>query len=131
MRQLRALAPLCDPRFESPGECALALIWLDTPGLPAFEPQFRVQGPVGFYYLDLAVPGLRYGAEYDGAEFHGQSRAEADQARLTWLEISDGWRFGVFGANDVRGAGQIASDRLLRDIAEARRTFATRRRVVM
>jgi very-short-patch-repair endonuclease len=130
VRQLRALAPLCDPRFESPGECILALIWLETPGLPPFEPQYRVQGPVGSYYLDFAVPELRYGAEYFGAEWHGESRAEADRARLNWLESSDGWRFGVFGADDVRGTGQVASDRLLQDIAEARRTVAARRRVV-
>jgi hypothetical protein len=130
VRQLRTLAPLCDPRFESPGECNLALIWLETPGLPPFKPQFRVAGPVGFYYLDLAVPELRYGAEYYGAEWHGESQAEADRARLDWLETSDGWRFGVFDAEDVRGTGQIASDRLLRDIAEARRTLAARRRVV-
>ncbi len=131
VRQLRALAPLCDPRFGSPGECILALIWHETPGLPPFEPQFCVKGPVGFFYLDLAVPELRYGAEYFGAEWHGESQAEADQARLSWLETTDGWRFGVYGADDVRGTGQIASDRLLRDIAEARQTLAARRRVVM
>src|SRR4051812_7710443 len=51
VRQLRGLVPLCDARFESPGECNLALIWHDTPGLPAFEPQFRVDGPDGFFYL--------------------------------------------------------------------------------
>ncbi|MGA8247318.1 MAG: hypothetical protein WB797_10465 [Nocardioides sp.] len=130
VRQLRALAPHCDPRFESPGECSLALIWLETPGLPPFEPQFRVQGPVGSYYLDFGVPDLRYGAEYYGAEWHGPSQAQADQARLDWLENTEGWRFGIFGADDVRGTGQIASDRLLRDIAEARRTLASRRRVV-
>jgi hypothetical protein len=33
VRQLRALIPLCDPRFESPGECILALICHETPGL--------------------------------------------------------------------------------------------------
>lgn len=131
VRQLRALIPLCDARFESPGECILALIWHDTPGLPTFEPQYRVAGPQGFFYLDLAVPGLRYAAEYDGKEFHGADRSEADSARRTWLEESDGWRFGIYVAADVRGTGQVASDRLSRDIAEARRTFSTRRRVVM
>jgi hypothetical protein len=131
VRQLRALIPLCDSRFESPGECVLALIWHDTPGLPPFEPQFRVAGPEGFFYLDLSVPELRYAAEYNGAEFHGEDRTEADAARRTWLETTDGWCFGVFGAADVRGTGQIASDRLQRDIVEARRTLTIRRRVVM
>ena len=131
VRQLRVLIPLCDPRFESPGECILALIWVETPGLPPFEPQWRVDGPDGFFYLDLAVPGLRYAAEYDGEEFHGPEQRAADQARRSWLSETDGWSFGIFVAADVRGTGQIASDRLMRDLADARRTFAARRRVVM
>jgi hypothetical protein len=130
VRQLRVLIPLCDPRFESPGECILALIWLETPGLPPFEPQWRVDGPDGFFYLDLAVPGLRYAAEYDGEEFHGPDQRAADLARRSWLSETDGWHFGIFVAADVAGTGQTASDRLIRDIADARRTFAARRRVV-
>ena len=74
MRQLRALVPLCDPRFESPGECMLGADLARHAGPAAFEPQFRVEGPNGFFRLDLAVPGLRYAAEYDGAEFHGPER---------------------------------------------------------
>jgi hypothetical protein len=131
VRQLRGLIPLCDPRFESPGECVLALIWHDTPGLPSFEPQFRVDGPDGFFRLDLAVPGLWYAAEYDGADFHGEEQREADQARRSWLEASEGWMFGIFVAADVAGDARLASDRLQRDLAEARRTFSLRRRVVM
>jgi len=38
--------------------------------------------------------------------------------------------FGIFGAADVQGSGGIASDRLFRDIVDARRTLTTRRRVV-
>jgi hypothetical protein len=129
VRQLRSLVPLCDVRLGSPGECNLALIWHDTPGLPPFEPQFEVVGPRGSFYLDFAVPELRYAAEYDGEEFHGEDRAEADTARRTWLEDTGGWMFGIFVAADVRGTGQEASDRLSRDIAEARRTVGTRRRV--
>lgn len=130
VRQLRALIPLCDVRFGSPGECILALIWIETPGLPLFEPQWEVNGPAGFFYLDFAVPGLLYAAEYDGEQFHGEDRAEPDAERRRWLEKSEGWQFSVFVAADVRGTGQIASDRLLRETAEARRTFASRRRVV-
>lgn len=131
VRQLRGLIPWCDARFESPGECNLALIWHDTPGLPPFEPQFEVPGPTGSFFLDLAVPDLVYAAEYNGAAFHGPDRAEADQDRRSWLERTGGWMFGVFVAEDVRGTGQIAADRLQRDIVEARRTCANRRRVVI
>jgi hypothetical protein len=128
VRQLRALIPMCDPRFESPGECNLALIWHDTPGLPPFEPQFRVDGPDGFFYLDFAVPELGYAAEYDGAEFHGPEHQQADASRRDWITETGGWQFGIYGADDVRGSGQIASDRLLREIAEARRTYPGRAR---
>jgi hypothetical protein len=131
VRQLRGLVPLCDPRFESPGECNLALIWHDTPGLPVFEPQFQVGGPDGYFYLDFAVPDLLYAAEYYGAEFHGPEQQSADEARRAWLTEAEGWMFGIFVAEDVRGTGHIASDRLFRDITEARRTHATRRRVVL
>jgi very-short-patch-repair endonuclease len=85
--------------------------------------------PRGFFYLDFAVPELRYAAEYDGEEFHGEDPAEADTARRTWLEDTGGWMFGIFVAADVRGTGQEASDRLSRDLAEARRTVGSRRRV--
>ena len=54
VRQLRVLIPLCDPRFESPGECILALIWLDTPGLPAVRTAVAGQGPAR-----LLLPGPR------------------------------------------------------------------------
>lgn len=131
VRQLRVLIPMLDARFESPGECVLAIIWLETPGLPAFEPQWTVQGPTGLYRLDLAVPELLYAAEYNGAEYHTEERAGADESRRSWLEASEGWQFGVFGAPDVLGTGKLASDRLLLDLAEARRTCATRRRVVL
>ena len=131
VRQLRSLIPMCDARFESPGECNLALIWHDTPGLPAFEPQFRVDGPAGSFYLDFAVPELVYAAEYDGAEFHGPDHHAADEGRREWLSDAAGWMFGIFTASDVQGRGQIASDRLVRDMAEARRTFSARRRVVI
>lgn len=131
VRQLRALLPLLDPRFESPGECSLALIWHDTPGLPPFEPQWEVCGPFGLSRLDLAVPDLLYAAEYDGEEFHGEDRAEADVRRRSSLGRARGWMFGVFTAADVRGTGTVAANRLLAEVAEARRTYSTRRRVVI
>jgi hypothetical protein len=130
VRQLRFLIPLLDPRFESPGECLLAIIWIETPGLPAFEPQWEVSTPHGEFRLDLAVPGLLYAAEYNGAEFHGPDRLADDEDRRDELERFGGWQFGIFEAVDVRGDGKRASDRLMAEIPEARRTYAARRRVV-
>ena len=62
VNQLRSLAPHVQPRLDSPGECWLALCWLDEVTLLDYEPQFEVPGPGGSYYLDLAVPELRYAA---------------------------------------------------------------------
>jgi len=67
----------------------------------------------------------------DGAEFHGPDRAQADAARRDWLDESGGWMFGIYVADDVQGTGQRASDRLRHELAEARRTYAARRRVVI
>lgn len=126
VRQLRALIPHCDPRFGSPGECGLAWVWLETPGLPAYELQWEA-GP---FFLDLSVPGLLYAAEYDGVEFHGEDATEWDRDRRSWLKRTEGWQIGVFTADDLRGSGRRASDRLAQEIAEARRTFSARRVVI-
>jgi hypothetical protein len=107
--QLRHLAPLADPRAESPGESTLRLRWLDQTTLPPPTPQISiaVQG-VELYRIDLGVEELRYGCEYDGAEFHGQGQRERDLARREDLMTRFGWdvdgvrRENLFGpARDV------------------------------
>ena len=74
--QLRALAPLADPRSESLGESVLRLRWLDLTSLPRPEPQVPVFDDWGqeVYRLDLGVEELRFSAEYDGEEFHSTRR---------------------------------------------------------
>lgn len=106
VRQLRNLAPLVDPRAESPGESTLRLRWLDESDLPAPTPQVSIQADgVEVYRIDLGVPELRYGCEYDGAEFHGPSREAADRARRADLLSRFGWdvdgvrRSNVFGVH--------------------------------
>lgn len=61
--QLRHLAPLADPRAESPGESVLRLRWLDLPSLPLPTPQVSILGPSGreIYRLDLGVEEIRFG----------------------------------------------------------------------
>jgi hypothetical protein len=127
VRQLRDLAPRVDDRFQSPGECALALRWGDHGNLPPYEPQYEVAGPAGSYFLDLACVGLPYGAEYDGSRWHGLERAGADEERRTWMsEHGERWIIDVFGAADVYGPSQRAGDRLMAGIARARREFGAR-----
>jgi hypothetical protein len=128
VRQLRDLEPRVDDRFQSPGECALALRWDDHGNLPPYEPQFEVAGPGGScYFLDLACLGLPYAAEYDGPRWHGLERTDADADRRTWMaEHGERWIIDVFVAADVYGPGQRAGDRLMAGIARARRQFGAR-----
>lgn len=111
--QLRALAPLADPRAESPPESVLRLRWLDLSSLPAPQPQVSVRLPHGreLYRIDLGVEELRFGVEYDGHEHHTSERdQEHDRRRRKELAERFGWlvvpvtRENVFGhARDIEG----------------------------
>jgi hypothetical protein len=102
VRQLRALAPLADPRAESPAESTLRLRWLDMPTLPPPEPQIAVTvGGVEVYRIDLGVRELRYGCEYDGVDFHLDP--EADRARREDLRERFGWHVDGVGRANLYG----------------------------
>lgn len=126
--QLRALAPLVDPRSESPGESALRLRWLETSGMPPPELQIPVTAPDGFasFRLDLGVEKLRLAAEYDGERFHGADAATTDRARRTILDDELGWTVLVFRRDDVYGAAQQAGRLLRAGLVAARRRTAER-----
>jgi hypothetical protein len=121
--QLRTLAPWVDPRSQSPGESILRLRWLDCGSLPPPTPQLEVPGPQGSYFLDLGVEGLRYAAEYDGAEWHGPEQREHDRARRDWGCAHGGYLIDVFTGKNIHGRQQDADVRLRRGVAEARRRF--------
>lgn len=119
--QLRELAPLADPRAESMPESALRLHGKDA-GLPALEPQFWVCDEWGreVYRLDLALPALRYGAEYHGERFHrGRDNEARDEQRGEWLEGRD-WELDVFWKNDLYGPGADPGAKLRMGVAKAR-----------
>ena len=126
VRQLRVLVPLGSPRAESPGESALRLHWYDA-GLPRPEVQFWVYDDGGreLYRLDLALPELRYAAEYDGEEFHTADDDRAhDERRRDWLNVHGDWTVDVFKKQDVYGPTAAAPTRLTQGVAEARRVLA-------
>jgi hypothetical protein len=101
--QARTLAPLMDPRCQSAPEAASLLLWHDH-GLPRPELQIAVRnGRGGFYYIDLGLEELRFGAEYDGREFHGPDRSEHDRRRRDFLREVSGWRILVLTRDDVYG----------------------------
>lgn len=123
--QLRALTPYVDDRFGSPGECWLALEWLDELTLPPYVPQYEVAGPHGPCYLDLAVPALHYAGEYDGPAWHGADQAAHDAERRDFLRDEGGWIIDVFTAEHVCGPSRVAGEMLREGVARARRRIGT------
>jgi hypothetical protein len=121
--QLRALAPLGDPRSESAGESALRLHWHEA-GLPRPEPQYWIYSDLGvpIYRLDLALPELRYGAEYDGEAFHTDPEdREHDTERRSWLANERDWKIDPFTKVEVYGRHQSPVPQLQAGFAAARR----------
>jgi hypothetical protein len=112
--QLRALAPLVDPRAGSPGESVLRLRWYDV-GLPRPECQVEIPAPNGgIYLLDIGLPDRRFAAEYDGEEFHGEDQREHDESRRDWAREHERWTIVVARRHNVYGREQDI-ERLLRD----------------
>lgn len=93
--QLRHLAPLADPRAESPPESVLRLHWLEASGMPPPEPQVWVHDD-GYprFRVDVGNDDVKYGAEYDGRVFHEDD--EADAERREWLDVAGGWVIDAF-----------------------------------
>jgi hypothetical protein len=127
VRQLRALAPLADARSESPGESTLRLRWLDMPSLPPPTPQVPVLvGDVEVYRIDLGVPELRYGCEYDGEEFHsGEELVRRDLLRRGDLARRFGWDVEGVSKENVYGSKRDIEEILHNGIRRARRALGT------
>lgn len=126
VRQFRALAPHVDARSQSPAESILRLRWLDLTSLPPPTPQLAVEGPDGVFYLDLGVEGLRYAAEYDGAQWHGPEQRAHDQRRRDWMRDHGDWLIDVFVDTNLFGPAQDVQTRLALGIAAARRRVGAR-----
>lgn len=125
VRQGRELEPRVDPRFGSAAECVMALEWTDMGGLPQFFPQHPVHGPKGMFYLDLAVPSLKYAAEYNGARWHDDDRTTYDANRMAWLVEHEDWIIDVFESDDLYGPARDPGLRLKLGIQRARRRFGS------
>jgi hypothetical protein len=124
--QLRTLVLIVDPRAQSPGESILRLRWLDT-GLPRPECQVEVETPWGApYAIDIGLPELKFGGEYDGEEFHGPEQREHDEERREWLWTDRGWMIEVARREHIHGPRQDIQLRLRRGYEEALRTAVLR-----
>ncbi len=120
--QLRALAPLADARSESPGESTLRLRWLDLPSLPPPTPQVPITvGDVEVYRVDLGVPELRYGCEYDGEEFHAEHHEQHDLRRREDLRQRFAWDVDAVRKKNVSGPARDVERVLIEGIRRARR----------
>lgn len=101
--QLRNLVPIADGRSESVGESGLRLHWHES-GLPDPELQWWVEDDDGVerYRLDLALPEVKFAAEYDGEQFHSSDEQRAaDLVRRTWLSEHRDWEIMVFTKHHV------------------------------
>jgi hypothetical protein len=129
VRQLRALAPMADGRSESPPESVLRLRWLDCADLPRPEPQRPVPAPPWVveetYWLDVGVDDLRFAAEYDGVDFHGEARQEHDADRRDWIRDQQRWIVEVVRKEDLFGPGAVVDQILRRGLAAARARMHT------
>lgn len=97
---------------DSPAEMRL-LRQLRDLGLTGLVTQYSVEGPNGFVArLDLAVPELRRGFEYDGAEAHTPRRWGRDELRYAELRAL-GWEI-----HEVTKADLLPGETRLRRLVE-------------
>jgi hypothetical protein len=124
---LRDLAPRVKGKTESPPEAIVLLRWDDCPDLPPPRPQVPVPSPEGGqYYVDVGEGTLRYGAEYDGVEWHGPERRQRDADRREWMTKEHHWLIDVFEKPDVFGRGSNVERRLHDGIRAQRRALGER-----
>ena len=127
VRQLRTLAPLGDPRAESPPESALRWHWHDS-GNPWPDMQMWVYCDDGRprYRIDVGAEVVLYGVEYFGEPFHSEDTRAHDDGRLRWLSEERGWQMEVFTKEDLYGPQLAATDMLRSGYERARATLGIR-----
>jgi hypothetical protein len=118
--RLRELAPLADGRAASPGESVLRLRWLDCGlGVPELQVEVWVNGSL-LAVLDIADEGLRFAAEYDGAEWHSSDEQRDHDAERRGLVRDADWVVTPFVAANVFGMRRDCDDMLRAGVREAR-----------
>lgn len=124
---LRVMVGYADGRAESPPESILRLRWIEV-HLPTPTPQLEVWDGADFLArLDLANEVMRFGAEYDGVEWHSSPEQQAhDRARRKLCARRGNWHIVPFGKDNLFGPDQNAERLLLEGAAEARRRLGRR-----
>jgi hypothetical protein len=123
------MAPLTDGRAESPPESILRLRWIEAL-LVSVTPQCEVWDGEDFLArLDLANEELRFGAEYDGVEWHSTPEQQThDRERRKLCEQRADWLITPFVKENLFGPTQNAERLLVEGVAEARRKSGLRLR---
>ena len=119
--QLRELAPLADPRAQSPPESIIRLRCLDY-GLPRLVPQVEVRREMTGEraFLDLASETLRFAVEFDGRAWHERDHdVRRDRSRRAWLAEEAGWHIMVLTGTDVYGVARDHTANVVRRRLEA------------
>lgn len=76
------------------------------------------------FHLDLGIPEIKFGAEYDGGAWHDSDEDKKyDERRRGWIRRR-GWTIRVLRKQNVFGADQNAWVILQQGIAEARRKMS-------
>ncbi|QIK75593.1 hypothetical protein [Nocardioides piscis] len=130
--QLRQLAPIVDAGSESFGESATRRRWhaADLPW-PATQIPIERDGVV-VRRVDLGLPELLFGVEYQGRRWHSSSADRSlDAARLRQLTERHGYEIELLDHTHVFGAEQDAEVRLQAAYERAKETFALRRRRII
>lgn len=128
VRTLRVMVEYADGRAESPPESVLRLRWIEVL-TPVPVPQLEVWDDGEFLArLDLANEEARFGAEFDGVEWHSSPEQQAhDRRRRAACEERAGYVIKPFVKENLFGPTANA-ERMLRDgMAEARRRLGRRR----
>lgn len=124
--QLRAMAPLVDPRVGSPYESVLRLRWYDV-GLPRPECQVETPAPHGgVYFLDIGLREQRLAAEYDGEDFHGEEQRDYDDRRREWARTYDAWTIVVARRHNLYGPSRDIERLLIQGEQEAQKQLTRR-----
>lgn len=107
VRSARQALGILDPQSESPGESWLRAYLIST-GIPQPVCNFPVTIGEYAFRLDLAWPPSRVAAEYDGTDFHDDSRRHRDDWRRNLLRQA-GWVIIVVRKEDLSGRDDIPS----------------------
>lgn len=117
---LRAIAPLVDPRSESPGESVLRLRCYDN-GARSTRPQVEVRDGERFVArLDLGDEEQRAAVEYDGAEWHSSPAQREHDAERRADATDCGWLVEAFVTADVFGPRRTCDRRIVELMQRAR-----------